>query len=148
MKNKFLTIGENIHTTRVFLKKGKRIRNNPEGLESIFYRNKDGEDRYLIIPDSIKNTQDYLEGRIKHVKIALNAAMLNDGSKYSREGLNYINRLVERQTDAGADYLDLNVDEVSLELHEQKEAISWLASHIQSTSDIPVSIDSSNISRE
>jgi 5-methyltetrahydrofolate--homocysteine methyltransferase len=45
---------------------------------------------------------------------------------------------------AGADFLDLNVDEVSLKLSEQKEAMRWLVRAIEPLSPVPLSIDSSN----
>ena len=139
----FTTIGENIHTTRVLLRKGKRIGENPSGVESVNYRNSEGETRYLPIPEAVKRTQDFQEGRVKHVKIAVLAAQA--GGAESEEGLRYLRYLVERQLSAGVDFLDLNVDEVSLKLNEQKEAMQWLVRTVQSMSPIPVSVDSSNI---
>ena len=139
----FTTIGENIHTTRVLLRKGKRIGENPAGVESVNYRNSEGETCYLTIPEAVKRTQDYQEGRVKHVKIAVLAAQA--GGAESEEGLRYLRYLVERQLSAGVDFLDLNVDEVSLKLNEQKEAMQWLVRTVQSMSPVPVSVDSSNI---
>jgi len=142
-KHSFTTIGENIHTTRVLLRKGRRITNNPEGVESIVYINLDGQTCYLPIPETVKHTQDYEEGRIKHVKIAIQAAM--SGNLHAKEGLNYLHYLVQRQLSAGADFLDLNVDEVSLKLSDQKKAMQWLVRIVQPMSTVPVSVDSSNI---
>lgn len=139
----FTTIGENIHTTRVLLRKGKRIGENPAGVESVIYRNSEGETRYLPIPEAVNRTQDYQEGRVKHVKIAVLAAQA--GGAGSEEGLSYLRYLVERQLSAGVDFLDLNVDEVSLKLNDQKEAMQWLVRTVQSMSPVPVSVDSSNI---
>ncbi|MDE2667071.1 MAG: dihydropteroate synthase [Acidobacteriota bacterium] len=139
----FTTIGENIHTTRVLLRKGKRIVQNPDGVESVLYRNSEGETRYLPIPEAVKRTQDYQEGRVKHVKIAVLAAQA--GGPESEEGLRYLRYLVDRQLSAGVDFLDLNVDEVSLKLNEQKEAMQWLVGTVQAMSPVPVSVDSSNI---
>ena len=139
----FVTIGENIHTTRILLRKGKRIVRNPDGVESVIYRNSAGETRYLPIPEAVKQTQDYQEGRVKHVKIAVLAAQA--GGAESEEGLSYLRYLVERQLSAGVDFLDLNVDEVSLKLNEQKEAMQWLVGTVQAMSPVPVSVDSSNI---
>lgn len=139
----FVTIGENIHTTRILLRKGKRIVRNPDGVESVIYRNSEGETRYLPIPEAVKRTQDYQEGRVKHVKIAVLAAQA--GGPESEEGLRYLRYLVERQLSAGVDFLDLNVDEVSLKLNEQKEAMQWLVGTVQAMSPVPVSVDSSNI---
>ena len=139
----FTTIGENIHTTRVLLRKGKRIVRNPDGVESVLYRDSEGETRYLPIPEAVKRTQDYQEGRVKHVKIAVLAAQA--GGPGSEEGLRYLRYLVDRQLSAEVDFLDLNVDEVSLKLNEQKEAMQWLVGTVQAMSPVPVSVDSSNI---
>lgn len=139
----FTTIGENIHTTRILLRKGKRIVESPDGLESVIYRTSAGETRYLPIPEAVKRTQDYQEGRVKHVKIAVLAAQA--GGPGSEEGLRYLRYLVDRQLSAGVDFLDLNVDEVSLKLNEQKEAMQWLVGTVQAMSPVPVSVDSSNI---
>ena len=48
------------------------------------------------------------------------------------------------QEQAGADFLDLKVDEISLKLEEQKEAMTWRVATVQGLTDIPVSVDSSN----
>lgn len=139
----FIIIGENVHTTRVVRRKGKLVTNNDDGVESIRYLDRNKKRRYLVIPDSIKKTQDYEEGRIKHVKIAIQAAMSGQNPN-AGEGLEYLMRLVQRQLGAGADYLDLNVDEVSLHLEEQKAAMRWLVQTVQKMCSIPLSVDSSN----
>jgi cobalamin-dependent methionine synthase I len=61
------------------------------------------------------------------------------------EGLEYLRSLVRRQEQTGADFLDLNVDEISLRLEEQKIAMEWLVQTVQQMTPLPVSIDSSNI---
>lgn len=138
----FVIIGENIHTTRVVMRRGKLVTTTDEGNEAVRYNSVDGERRYLIIPDSVKTTQDYEEGRIKHVKIAVQTAMSSDDE--TNEGMAYLRRMVQKQEEAGADYLDLNVDEISLKLEEQKAAMVWLVKAIQNLTDIPISVDSSN----
>lgn len=140
----FIIIGENVHTTRVVLRKGKLVTDNPDGVESVRYLDAKKKRRYLTIPDDAKKTQDYEEGRVKHVKIAIQAAMSGEGGDAS-EGLNYIHRLVQRQVDAGADFIDLNVDEISLRPEEQKEAMQWLVRTVEEICPIPLSVDSSNV---
>jgi cobalamin-dependent methionine synthase I len=141
--DRYIAIGENIHTTRVLLRKGKRIVEE-DGVEVATYVSADGEDRRLIIPESVKNTQDYDEGRIKHVKIALAAAM--EGSGVDAEtGLDYLRAMAVHQERAGATFLDLNVDEYSLKTSKQKDAMTWLATAVQEMSDLPLSIDSSDV---
>ncbi len=139
----FFVIGENIHTTRVMLRKGKFVSDNPQGVESVRYLDTKKKRRYLTIPEGFKKTQDYEEGRIKHVKIAIQTAM-GENDCNAHDGFDYIHRLVQRQVDAGADFIDLNVDEVSLRLDEQKKAMEWLVNTVQQISSVPVSVDSSN----
>lgn len=135
----FYVIGENIHTTRVVLREGKLVTTSPAGEESVRYVTPQGETRYLVIPEAFKERQDYQEGRVKHVMVALRSAMAG-----SEEGLTYLRTLVEKQVAAGADFLDLNVDELSWNLDEQKAAMDWLVRALEPLSPVPLSIDSSN----
>ena len=140
----FIIIGENVHTTRVVRRTGKLVTNNPDGIESVRYLNTKKKRRYLVIPDSIKKSQEYEEGRVKHVIIAVQAAMSGE-EPHASEGVEYIRKIVQRQVDTGTDFLDVNVDEISWRLEEQKEAMRWLVQAIQQQmSDTPLSIDSSN----
>ena len=135
----FIIIGENMHATRVFLRKGKRITTDPDGNEAVSYR-EGGEERFLRIPDAVKTTQDYEEGRVKHIQVAIRAAMAGDD-----EGHRYLRSVIERQERAGAGFLDLNVDEISVKLAEQQEAMRFLVHTVAGTSNLPLSIDSSNV---
>jgi 5-methyltetrahydrofolate--homocysteine methyltransferase len=143
MNSAFKVIGENIHTTRVLRRKGKRISELADGTQAVNYRTKAGAVRYLLIPEEFKKTQDYDEGRVKHVQIAMRGAMA--GGEQAAEGLRYLQRLAERQEDAGAHFLDLNVDEISLYLEQQQEAMRWLVTTMKQASRLPLSIDSSNV---
>ncbi len=143
MNNSFIVIGENIHTTRVLRRKGSRISDLADGRQAVNYRTRSGEVRHLPIPEAFRATQDFEEGRVKHVQIAVREAMA-DGAG-AAEGLRYLQRLAQRQEDAGAHFLDLNVDEISLRREDQQEAMGWLVRTIRSTSRLPLSIDSSNI---
>ena len=136
----FVVIGENVHTTRVILRKGKLIGDGPQGVESVRFRDGESKRRYLEIPEKVKTTQDYEEGRVKHLKIAVQQAMLG-----SADAMDYIRRQVQRQDDAGTDFLDLNVDEISLKEEEQKESMRWLVGTVSAMSETPLSIDSSKI---
>ncbi len=139
----FVIIGENIHTTRVVMRRGKLVTTTDDGTDAIRYRSTDGEPRFLPIPEEFKKTQDYEEGRVKHMKIAIQAAMSEDGAA-SAEGMAYLRRQVQRQEQAGADFLDLNVDEISLKPKDQETAMIWLVKIVQEMTDVPVSVDSSN----
>ena len=143
-ERKFYIIGENIHTTRVLSRKGKLIGENPEGAESIRFYDADRKRHYLVIPEDIKETQDYQEGRVKHVKVALQAAM-SGREPEAGQGMEYLRRLVRRQVEAGADFLDLNVDEISMDVEEQKKAIQWLVHQVREMCPVPAAVDSSNL---
>ena len=117
---------------------------NPSGEESIRYSTASNESRYLVIPEKIKQRQDYQEGRVKHVMIAIHAAM-SEAEPVATEGMTYLRALIDKQVNCGADYLDLNVDEISLRLEEQKAAMRWLVRSVERLSPVPLSIDSSNL---
>ncbi len=139
----FTIIGENVHTSRVVLKKGKRF-SSEGGVEGLPFTSVDGEQRLLKVSDAMKASQDYAEGRIKHIRLAVQAAMSDE--RDAEDGRAYLHRVVANQEEAGAHFLDINVDEISLKLEEQREAMAWLVGYVQSLTTLPVSVDSSDIS--
>ena len=58
----FVVIGENIHATRVLLRKSERIAANEEGEEAIVFVDEDGATRHLRIPEEEKLSQPYSGG--------------------------------------------------------------------------------------
>ena len=145
----FIAIGENVHTTRALRRKGSRIVTD-NGTDAVRFNDPDGEPALLPISEAAKATQDFRQGRVKHVKIALDLAMSADStdsadSAYAAIGMTYLRALVRSQEEAGADFLDLNVDEISLKREQQRAAMGWLVRTVQSMSDTPVSIDSSSV---
>ena len=136
-------IGENIHCTRVALRKGKRIAEH-DGTEIILYRSADGEERALPVTEESKRTKDYEEGRVKHVQVAIETAM-ETAAGDPAEGMRYIEALIRHQERAGAAFLDLNVDEMSPKLSVQTGAMAWLAATVQDLTELPLSIDSSSV---
>ena len=122
----FVVIGENIHATRVLLKKSERIACNEQGEEGIVFTDEDGTTAHLRIPEEEKGAQAYLDGRIKHVRIAVQVAMTGDEPDRS-VALSYLRRSPSVRSMSGAHFLDVNVDEISNKLEDQLEAMSWLA---------------------
>ena len=139
----FVTIGENIHATRVVLRKGIRVKVLPDGTEAVTYRGESGQRRLMPIPESYKKTQPYQLGQIKHYMVAINKG-LSESPEERQQGRAYIHYGVRRQVKTGANFLDLNVDEVSYKLEVQKRAMQWLVKTVQEVSSIPPSVDSSN----
>ena len=139
----FSVIGENIHTTRVLMRKGKRVTLDPNGRECVTYRGVDGVQQFMTIPDEFKRTKVYEEGRAKHFMIAVSKGMSEDPYE-QKQGEAYIAVEIERQERFGSTFLDLNIDEISHRIEIQKKAIKWLVGFFGSISNLPPSIDSSS----
>ncbi len=140
----FVVIGENIHATRVLLRKSDRIAANEEGEEGIVFVDEDGASAHLRIPEEEKLSQAYREGRIKHVRLAVQVAMAGTEPDCST-ALSYLRTLAQRQVKGGAHFLDVNLDELSNKLADQLEAMRWLVRTLAPLVEIPLSIDSSNL---
>lgn len=140
---RFTVVGENIHTSRIVLKKGKRF-TSENGVEGVPFTAEDGAARLLEVSDSMRRSKAYEEGRVRHIALAVEAAM--DGGGGGEAGLEYLRRAVLNQERAGAHYLDVNVDEISLKTAEQRAAMVWLVGFVRSVTALPVSVDSSDIS--
>lgn len=139
----FITIGENIHTTRVLLLNGRRVRTNDDGTEGVPFKDEHDNDLFLSIPDEFKGQQPYRLNQVKHFMIAVWKGVNGDEDEQAI-GTAYIHREVRRQTKAGASFLDLNVDETSPYIDIQKRSMEWLVQTVEAVSTIPSSIDSSN----
>lgn len=139
----FITIGENIHTTRVIRRTGRRVTTLDDGSVAISFRSIEGKHRHMTVPDEFKKTQPYEDGQLKHFMIAVWKG-LRGNDKEKEEGAAYIHYEATRQAETGAHFLDLNVDEYSTEVEEQKVAMRWLVATTQKVATVPPSIDSSN----
>jgi len=140
---RFTIIGENIHATRVVQRSGKRVGTAPDGRDALLFTGPDGAERTLAIPEGIRETQDFANGKVKHVQAAIRAAM--SGGQDAGAGAGYIAWMVERQVAAGADYLDINVDELSTREEEQQAAMAWIVQAVGELTHAPLSLDSSSV---
>ena len=143
MVDKFIILGENIHATRVFRSNGKRIVKTDEGSEAVSYIDTGGNQKLMNIPDWFKGTQPYQQGQIKHFLIAM-TNLISEDEEVQLEGEQYIQNAVYKQIKAGADYVDINVDEVHYDLEIQKKCMASTVEVAQKVSSVPISIDSSN----
>ena len=126
------------------MRNGKRIVKDKKGEELVSYKDLGGNTHLMPIPDQIKDTKVFTEGRVKHFMVAVILGMSNDPSE--REiGEHYIKTEVLRQENAGATFLDLNVDEISHKIDIQKASMKWLIGFYCSVASIPPSIDSSSV---
>lgn len=143
MQNKqFIIIGENIHCTRVFKRDGNFVNALPDGRPAVVYDD-GGKKKLLPIPEPLLKGGDWENGKVKHCVAAIWQGMNGKGADKDA-GLDYLRVMAAKQEKAGAAYLDVNVDEFSLDLEERIKAMQWTADIIQKTVKLPLSIDSSN----
>jgi len=139
----FIIIGENIHCTRVVKREGARAGVAPDGRPGVrFPDGADGE-AWLALPDSIvESTEFATNGRIKHVMAAVRQGLA--GGAEADVAARYVAWMAQRQVQGGADYLDLNVDEISPDTSGRLDAMRWLVAAVGPASNVPLSIDSSD----
>jgi hypothetical protein len=139
----FTIIGENIHATRVVLRSGKRVATTADGREALVFAAPDGSARLFPLPEAILASSEFADGKVKHVRAALIAA-LGDDRAVADTGRDYLAWLAARQVSAGADFLDLNVDELSEKMELQRAAMTWLVQAIEAVTPVPLALDSSS----
>ena len=138
----FLVIGENIHATRVVRRAGRHAVELPDGAVGIGFDDA-GERRVLPVHPALAAAKDYANGRIKHVASAIRWGL--DAGDHADTAAAYIRVMAARQEAVGADWLDLNVDEVSADSGTRAEAIAWLVTTVEASARVPVAIDSSDV---
>ncbi len=141
-RRRFTIVGENVHTSRIVLRKGKRFATQ-NGVEGVPFDSVDGTPRLLKVSEQMRRSQAFDEGRVKHIVLAVDAAM--GVGRDAEDGYEYLRRVVADQEEAGAHYLDVNVDEISLKTAEQRAAMTWLVCYVRSVTSLPISVDSSDI---
>jgi hypothetical protein len=136
----FLVVGENLHATRILLRSGARVAALPDGRPALPFEDEGGQARLLPVPDAaVEGTAE--KGKVRHVKGAILAGLA--GGPDAELGRGYLRALARRQADAGSDWLDCNVDEISTDLDARTAAIRWLVAAIEDATSVPLSIDSS-----
>ena len=139
----FQIVGENIHATRVLKRTGKHAAELEDGSTGIAFETADGTRLVLPVHPAVAAARDFAAGRIKHVASAIRWG-LDDGA-HADTAAAYIHTLAARQEVAGADWLDLNADEVSADAGMRAEAMAWLVVTVEEAAVVPVSIDSSDV---
>ena len=138
---RFTVIGENVHATRVVRRADPRVSTDEGGRETIAFVDADGTERWLPVSEEEQASATYAEGRIKHVRLAMQTAMAGVEPDAST-ALAYLESIVRGQIEGGADYLDLNVDELAIELPGQVEGMRWLVRTVASWTDVLLAVDS------
>jgi hypothetical protein len=138
----FLVIGENIHATRVVKRAGRLAVELEDGSVGISFEDADGERRILPVHPDLVTGRDFAAGKIKHVASAIRWGL--DGDRHADLAAAYVRSMAARQEAAGADWLDLNADEVAPASEVRALAMRWLVEVVEATAGVPVSIDSSD----
>lgn len=137
----FIVIGENVHATRIVRRTDSRVGADEGGREAIAFVDAAGTSRWLPVSEGEQQSANYLDGKIKHVRLAIQTAVAGVEAD-AATALAYLETIVLRQVEGGAHFLDLNVDEVSIETSEQIDAMRWLVRTVASWTSVPVAIDS------
>jgi 5-methyltetrahydrofolate--homocysteine methyltransferase len=138
----FLVIGENIHASRVLKRTGRLAVELEGGTVGVAFDDAQGERRILPVHPDLVAGRDFAAGKIKHVASAIRWGL--DDDRYADLAASYIRSLAARQQAAGADWLDLNADEVAPESGIRATAMAWLVGVIEPFATVPVAIDSSD----
>lgn len=138
----FLVIGENIHATRIVRRGGRHTAELPGGTVGVVFADPDGEPRVLPVHPAIAAGRDFAAGRVKHVASAIRWG-LDDGPE-APDAAAYVRALAARQEAAGADFLDLNADEIAPDTGTRVAAMEWLVAAVEPAAGVPVAIDSSD----
>lgn len=126
-------IGENFNTTRRLKVNGPRIVHE-DGKVGVAYAGPDGGRRLFDVTDIYPTDPAKLRVfQIPHVAHAVR-----------RKDLDYIAWLVNSQTAAGANIVDLCVDEIAVDPEVRHRTMAWLVPVVQKMTDAVIAIDSSD----
>jgi 5-methyltetrahydrofolate--homocysteine methyltransferase len=139
----FLVVGENIHATRILKRSGKHGVELPDGSVGIGFEGPDGARLVLPVHPDLVAARDFGQGKIKHVASAVRWALAGDD--HVETAAAYIQALAARQERTGADWLDLNADEIASDSETRARAMAWLVETVEATAGIAVAIDSSDV---
>jgi len=140
----FIPVGENIHCTRIYKVGGKYVKTLEDGRNAIVYKG-EGKERHLPVPDVFLKSNDWKNGKVKHAAVAIWQGYYGN-EEVKRAGIDYLNHMAKEQEKHGAKFLDVNVDEFSVEVEECNKIMQWTAEIVQKASTVPLSIDSSRVS--
>ena len=135
----FIVTGENIHCTRVLKRGGNLV----DDAAHLIRYDDSGKKKTLPIPEFLLKSADWENGKIKHCVAAIWQGLHGQGAA-QEAGRDYLRVMAAKQEKAGASFLDVNVDEFSMDLPERIKAMQWTAALVQGASRLPLSIDSSN----
>ena len=123
----------------------------------IAFPDSDGIQASVPLAEPLAQGSELASGRIKHIKNAVLLGLAGEGladpsvtGPASVEGAEaarkYLVHLAVRQSQSGADWLDVNVDEVAGDLGVRSAAIRWVVGVLEGAPEItvPLALDSSS----
>jgi len=114
-----------------------------DGTVGIAFETADGSQDVLPVHPDVVAGRDFAAGRIKHVASAVRWGL--DEGALAATAAAYVRAMAARQEAAGADWLDLNADEIAPESETRVRAIAWLVGVVEAVATVPVAIDSSDV---
>ena len=149
----FIAIGENVHASRTCPRRGSSMTSagSPEALRFV---DSVGAERTCPIAASIAQSAEFARGRVKHVKNALLLGLAGDGlispartgpvsAEAADDARAYLITAAVRQEQAGARYIDVNVDDIDEDAGVRCMAMAWLVGLLEPELGVPLSLDSS-----
>lgn len=151
----FAVIGENIHATRTLMRNGRHVRRDDAGGEVVAFTDVAETPRSMPLAAPIVAGSELAAGKVKHIRNALLLGLGGDfaapaaltgpvSPEAARDGRDYLVAAARRQEATGADYLDVNVDEVAGDEAVRVEAMAWLVRLLEPVTSVPLSLDSSS----
>lgn len=126
-------IGENFNTTRRLRTTSPRIKKDGDRV-GVTYPGPGGEPRVLDVTDIWpKDPAALRRFQVPHV-----------GHAVRTKNVDYLRYVIRSQVDAGANIIDLCVDEISVDPEVRHECMRWLVPVAQSIADVTFAIDSSD----
>jgi 5-methyltetrahydrofolate--homocysteine methyltransferase len=155
-RDPLIIIGENVHATRSFARKGKNIV-EANGVEAVAFKDaQTGADRTCPICEPVAASAEFAKNKVKHIRNALLLGMGGDHAldakltgtvtdEAAQAGKDYLVAAAIRQQRNGAHYLDVNVDEISPDEGVRIAAMEWLVGLLEGAVAVPLSLDSSSM---
>jgi cobalamin-dependent methionine synthase I len=151
----FAVIGENIHATRNLIRTGRHLAHDSDGREVVVFIDVAGTPRTMPLADPILVGSELANGKVKHIRNALLLGLAEDGvvpeavtgpaePDAAHDGRDYLIAAARRQEAAGANYLDVNVDEIAGDEAVRVAAMEWLVRLLEPATSVPLSLDSSS----
>ena len=151
----FVVIGENVHATRSYARKGKNIVTIGD-TEFLAFRDVAGAERTCPIAAPVAASTEFGRNKVKHIRNALLLGLGGDGvfpaeltgpvtPEDAQTAKDYLVAAAIRQQRAGANYIDVNVDEIDADEGIRVLAMEWLVRLLEPALGVPISLDSSSL---